>query len=103
MTMLQHWNDLPGQGAGATVTKRSLEGAGASLVQVTIKAGTRADRHAHAHEQFVQVLSGSGMLETTEGRKPFSAGSLFHFSPGAWHEAVFDEDTVLVETNLQAP
>lgn len=101
--MLQHWNDLPRHDASAKVAKRDLVGDGASLVQVTIKAGAKADRHAHAHEQFVQVISGSGELETAEGRHPFSAGSLFHFPPNAWHEAVFDEDTVLVETNLRVP
>ena len=103
MTMLQHWNELPQHAANSNVGKRTVEGIGASLVQVVIKAGTKANRHSHSHEQFVQVLSGSGVLDTEEGRKPFEAGSLFHFPVGAWHAAEFDEDTILVETNLQAP
>ena len=100
MPMLQHWDDLPAEPAGPPVGKRRLGGAGASLVRVQIAAGTQADRHSHDHEQFVQVISGAGMLETQEGRQRFTAGSLFHFPAETWHAAQFDEDTVLVETNL---
>ena len=101
MTLLQHWRDLPVEAAGGdAVRKTRLQGVGAALVRVEIKAGTRAPRHAHDHEQFAQVLAGSGVLETSEGRQPFGAGSLFHFPPNTWHAADFETDTVLVETNL---
>ena len=100
MPILQHWNDLSSEPAGPPVDKRSLKGDGASLVRVEIAAGTKAGRHSHAHEQFVQVISGAGTLETREGRQPFMAGSLFHFPAETWHAAEFDEATVLVETNL---
>ncbi|MDF2601192.1 MAG: Cupin 2 conserved barrel domain protein, partial [Methylobacterium brachiatum] len=50
--------------------------------------------------QFVQVISGSGFLETEQGRTPFAAGSVFHFPAGTWHAAAFETETVLVETNL---
>ncbi len=102
MKMLQHWNDMAVEPRGPTVAKRQVDGLGAGLVRLDIKAGTAAARHSHAFEQFVQVISGRGTLETEEGRHPFSAGSLFHFPAGAWHAADFDEDTVLVETNLKA-
>ncbi len=100
MPILQHWDDLPTEPAGPPVSRRRMEGAGASLVRVEIAAGTKADRHSHGHEQFVQVISGAGTLETQEGHQRFAAGSLFHFPPETWHAAAFDEDTVLVETNL---
>lgn len=100
MPHLQHWSDLPPERRGPTVTRRTAHGAGAALVRLEIEAGTVADRHSHAFEQFVQVLSGKGTLETAEGRRPFEAGSLFHFPADTWHAASFDEDTVLVETNL---
>ena len=100
MPILQHWSDLPDEPAGPPVGKRRLAGAGATLVRVEIAAGTRAGRHSHGHEQFVQVISGAGTLETEEGRQSFRAGSLFHFPAETWHAAEFDEDTVLVETNL---
>lgn len=86
-------------GAGH-VAKRTIPGAGASLVRVVVPAGISAPRHSHVHEQFVQVISGSGTLETEQGRKPFSAGSVFHFPPEAWHAATFETETVLIETNL---
>ena len=102
MGMLLRWDEMAVEPRGPTVSKRHVDGAGAGLVRLDIKAGTVAARHSHAFEQFVQVISGRGTLETEEGRQPFSAGSLFHFPAGAWHAADFDEDTVLVETNLKA-
>ena len=99
MPLLRHWEDLPAEFTGST-SKRRLTGAGASLVQIEIKAGTKAARHTHAYEQFVQVIAGSGRLETEEGCQPFVAGSLFHFPAETWHAAEFDTDTMLVETNL---
>ena len=101
MSMLRHWDELEERAASPSVAKRRLSGSGASLVRLTIKAGTKADRHSHDFEQFVQVIAGSGTLETAEGRKPFRAGSLFHFPKEAWHAARFDEDSILVETNLE--
>ena len=101
MPILNHWENLTAEPAGLA-TRRRLIGAGASLVKIDIKAGMKAGRHTHDFEQFVQVLSGSGTLETEEGRQPFGPGSLFHFPADAWHAAEFDTDTVLVETNLMA-
>ena len=100
MRMLQHWDDLAEAAPSVDVAKRALPGRGASLVRIAIKAGTVAGRHTHPFEQFVQVISGAGTLETEEGTAPFRAGSLFHFPAEAWHAARFDEDTILVETNL---
>ena len=101
MPNLQHWDDVADVVTSQAVRKRILDGTGASLVRVTIAAGTSADRHSHDFEQFVQVISGQGVLETAEGVEAFKAGHLFHFTPGTWHAARFDEDTVLVETNLR--
>ena len=95
------WNDVPEVAAPSGVAKRVVDGAGASLVMVTVPAGTKAGRHSHAHEQFVHVVDGSGRLTTSQGERAFGAGSVFHFPADAWHEASFDSDTVLVETNLQ--
>jgi quercetin dioxygenase-like cupin family protein len=95
------WTDLPETVAPSGVAKRSLAGAGASLVMVRVPAGTAAGRHSHPHEQFVQVVEGRGTLETEQGSRPFGPGSLFHFPPDTWHAARFDSDTVLVETNLE--
>ena len=101
MMMLQHWDDLAEEARGPTVTKRVILGRHATLVRLEIKAGTVAARHTHPFEQFVQVISGAGSLETEEGTAAFRAGSLFHFPAEAWHAAIFDEDTILVETNME--
>lgn len=94
------WTDLPEDVAQNGVAKRRFEGAGAGWVRITIPAGTRAARHSHAFEQMVQVVSGTGILETEQGRTEFGPGSLFHFPSGSWHAAEFITETVLVETNL---
>jgi quercetin dioxygenase-like cupin family protein len=104
-TMTDHltaWAACAESVATTGVAKRTIPGAGASLVRVVVPAGISAARHSHAHEQFVQVISGSGVLETEQGRKPFSAGSVFHFPAGVWHAAMFETETVLIETNLSA-
>jgi quercetin dioxygenase-like cupin family protein len=67
---------------------------------VRVPAGTKAPRHSHGHEQFVQVISGSGTLETEQGSQPFGPGNVFHFPTDTWHAAEFDSGTLLVETNL---
>ncbi len=101
--MNQHcvdWAALPEEVAPSGVANRVLPGTGASLVMVQVPAGTKADRHSHAHEQFVQVLSGSGVLETEQGTHAFSEGSVFRFPAGTWHAARFQTETILIETNL---
>jgi len=97
---LTAWDSCEETVGGNGVVKRTIPGAGGSLVQVVVPAGVSAARHSHEHEQFVQVISGSGFLETEQGRKPFSAGSVFHFPAGTWHAAAFETETVLVETNF---
>ena len=96
------WQERSAEPGANGVTRRRLEGAGATLVRVEIPAGTRAAEHEHAHEQFVEVLSGAGTLTTAAGERPFGAGDVFRFPPGTPHSAVFDEDTVLLEVNVGA-
>ena len=97
---LTAWDACDESVAGNGVAKRTISGTGVSLARVSVPAGLSAPRHSHAHEQFVQVISGSGVLETEQGRKPFSAGSVFHFPVGTWHAAEFETETVLIESNL---
>lgn len=97
---LTAWDDRAESAAENGVAKRTIPGSGASLVRVVVPAGVSAPRHSHDHEQFVQVVSGSGILETGQGRRPFGAGSVFHFPAGTWHAAAFETETVLIETNL---
>ena len=94
MTHLQDWVTTATKTASNGVTKQTIEGAGVSLVRVTVPAGYAASRHHHDHEQLVQVLSGAGELETEQGTRGFGPGSIFFFPAGT--------ETVLVETNLRA-
>ncbi|GJE19465.1 cupin domain-containing protein [Methylobacterium marchantiae] len=75
------WADQAETKSPNGVGKRHLAGDGASLVRISIPAGTKAGRHSHPHEQFVQVLEGSGTLETERGSMAFGPGSVFHFPP----------------------
>jgi len=96
------WDQLPEAFAPNGIAKRVLEGEAATLVTLRVPAGIVGDRHSHPHEQFVQVLSGSGSLLTEQGECAFGPGSVFHFPAGTWHAARFGTETVLVETNLRA-
>jgi quercetin dioxygenase-like cupin family protein len=98
--VLTSWSETHEHTVSPSVRKSTIEGRGASLTRIFIAAGTCASRHAHPFEQFVQVISGSGTLETENGTQSFSAGCVFHFLPDTWHAATFEDDTVLIETNL---
>ena len=103
--MTQHclsWSDLPEDAAPSGVQRQVIDGQTARLVRIVVPAGTKAPRHSHSHEQFVQVISGSGMLETEQGRVAFGPGSVFHFPAETEHAAEFETETVLVEINLSA-
>jgi len=96
------WSQVPETVNDKGVRRREMPGTGVALVRLTIPAGTKAPRHSHPHEQFVQVIEGSGFLETDQGRVPFAAGSVFHFPAEVGHSAEFETETVLVETNPSA-
>lgn len=86
----------------ANVERKTIAGLGASLKRVQIKAGAVAGRHSHPHEQFVIVLEGGGRLECEAGAVVLRPDTVLHFAGGAWHSAVFDTDTILLEINLMA-
>lgn len=98
---LLDWDALERAEVAPGVTKRTIEGDGLSFVRIEIAAGTAAPKHAHVHEQFVHVESGTGSLETEQGSRRFGPGSVFHFPVHAWHAAVFETATVLIEVNLR--
>ena len=97
---LVDWDGITASPQPNGTLRRRIAGTGAELVRMEIPAGCKAPGHSHPHEQFVQVLAGTGFIETTAGRQAFKAGSVFHFPPGTWHAAEMTSDTVLVETNL---
>ena len=94
------WRELASEEGAGGVARRRLGGEGVSLVRVEVPAGTVAAEHAHAHEQFVEVLAGAGTLTTAAGTRGFEAGDVFRFPPGTAHSATFARDTVLLEINV---
>jgi quercetin dioxygenase-like cupin family protein len=80
-----------------------LVGQGATLRQVQVPAGYVAARHSHAHEQFLLVTSGAGLLQCAAGEVALSPGTVIRLAPEAWHSATFTAPTVLIEVNLADP
>jgi quercetin dioxygenase-like cupin family protein len=91
------WSLAPG------ISVPPLEGQGATLRRVDVQAGHVAGRHSHAHEQFLLVTAGSGRLQCEAGEIALASGVVIHLAAGAWHSAVFETPTVLVEVNLAMP
>jgi len=77
-----------------------VEGQRATLRRVEVGAGHVAERHSHAHEQFLLVTAGGGTLRCEAGEVRLAPGVVVHLPPGAWHSAVFEAATVLIEVNL---
>lgn len=98
-TTVYSWGEIEGEQGGGVLRKR-IGGEGASLRRVSVPAGSRAERHSHPHEQFLCVLEGAATLTTAEGSCALAPGVVVRFAPGAWHEAVFERDTVLLEVNV---
>jgi quercetin dioxygenase-like cupin family protein len=94
-----HWSEIAPHGDDKT-DRRLIAGTGADLKRVIVPAGTTASRHSHPFEQFFYVERGSGLLQCAAGEIALRAGTVIHFEPHAWHSAVFDSETVLIEVNL---
>ena len=94
-----HWSEIAPHGDNNT-DRRLIQGTGADLKRVVVPAGAIANRHSHSFEQFFYVERGSGLLQCAAGEIPLCAGTVIHFEPDAWHSAVFDTETVLIEVNL---
>ncbi len=99
-TSVFHWDDVAPQG-DAKADRRVIAGKAGDLKRVVVQAGTVADRHAHDFEQFFMVLEGTGILTCAAGKIPLKPGVVIHFEPAAWHSAVFETATVLVEVNFR--
>jgi len=83
--------------------RRVIAGVAGDLKRVAVKAGTVAARHSHEFEQFFMIHEGTGLLTCAEGDIALRPGVVVHFAPNAWHSAVFETDTILVEVNFRKP
>jgi quercetin dioxygenase-like cupin family protein len=94
------WDDVETHGDDKA-DRRVIPGRAGDLKRVRVPAGYVAGRHEHAFEQFFMVLEGTGVLTTEAGDIALTPGTVVHFEPHAWHSAVFETDTVLVEVNFR--
>lgn len=94
------WPEVDGETAD-DITRKQIDGKGAVLRHVDVPAGHEAARHDHPFEQFIQVISGTGVLQCDAGEVKLQPGTVVHLPAGAWHSAVFETDTVLVEVNVK--
>lgn len=95
-----HWDEIATQG-DAKADRRVLPGRGGDLKRVLVPAGTVAAEHSHDFEQFFMVLEGVGTLTCAAGEILLRPGVVIHFEPDAWHRAIFDTDTTLIEVNFK--
>lgn len=93
------WDEVAPYG-DAKADRRVVKGRAGDLKRVLVKAGTVAERHAHDFEQFFMVQEGTGALTCAAGVIALKPGVVIHFEPDAWHSAVFESDTVLIEVNF---
>ena len=96
---LVDWDGITASPQPNGTLRRRIAGTGAELVRMEIPAGCKAPGHSHPHEQFVQVLAGTGFIETTAGRQAFKAGSVFPLPARHLARGRDDQRHVLVETN----
>lgn len=94
-----HWDDIATYG-DEKADRRVIPGSGGDLKRVRVKGGSVAERHEHDFEQFFLVQEGIGVLTCAAGEIALRPGVVIHFEPHAWHSAVFETDTVLIEVNF---
>jgi quercetin dioxygenase-like cupin family protein len=61
--------------------------------------GAKHDRHRHFEcDEFLLVMSGSGLVHTNEGMEPAAAGDVIFTPAGDWHgfDNTSDEDVELI-------
>ena len=101
-TRLYRWDEVAPYGDDKA-DRRMVRGRAGDLKRVIVKAGTISARHEHDFEQFFLVQEGTGTLTCAAGMIPLEPGVIILFEPNAWHGAVFDTDTVLIEVNFAKP
>jgi len=89
--------DLPEERIGDKITRRILVGEREMIVFWTMKAGARAERHQHPHEQMFWVLSGRMEFDLDGEARTCVAGDLGVIPGNTPHAAYFPEDTEVVD------
>jgi quercetin dioxygenase-like cupin family protein len=97
----RRWDDMPEEQVTDGIARRLVGGSQGTAVQVLLSSGASLAAHAHPHEQFTHVVSGSLRLCVGDGADRrehiVDAGSVVHLPGGVLHEAQALEDTVAID------
>jgi quercetin dioxygenase-like cupin family protein len=97
----RRWDDMPEEQVADGIARRLVGGSHGTALQVLLSSGTTLAAHAHPHEQFTHVVSGSLHFRVGEGtdrrEHTLDPGSIVHVPGGVLHETHALEDTVAIE------
>ncbi len=96
---IHNWNELPGHDKGDGRVQRVIAGENMTVLQQTIKAGTKPNPHSHPWEQMSIVLKGRATFRCMGKEVTHGPGGLVVFPPNEEHstEVVGDEDFFVEE------
>ena len=99
MMQAYNWNELPGHDTGDGRVQRVIAGDNMTVLQQTIKAGSKPNPHSHPWEQMSIILSGRATFRCTGKEVTHGPGGLAVFPPNEEHstEVVGDEDLFVEE------
>lgn len=88
---------VPEERVNDKITRKVVSGEQGMLVWWNIKAGGHAHAHKHPHEQIVWMLKGKCEFRVGNETRSCGPGDLVVIPGGIEHEAVFSEDTEVVD------
>jgi quercetin dioxygenase-like cupin family protein len=88
---------LPEEKIGDKITRKVLVGEKEMVVFWRMKAGARAARHQHPHEQIFWMLCGRMEFDLDGDKRTCVAGDVGVIPGNTPHEAYFPEDTDVVD------
>lgn len=88
---------LPEERIGDRITRKILVGDKCMVVFWRMKAGARAARHQHPHEQLFWMLSGRMEFDLDGEKRTCVAGDCGVIPGNTPHEAYFPEDTEVID------
>ena len=97
----RRWDDMPEEQVGDGIARRLVGGSQGTALQILLAGGATLAAHAHPHEQFTHVISGSLRFTIGDGddarEHTLDAGSIVHVPGGVRHEAYALADTVAID------
>jgi quercetin dioxygenase-like cupin family protein len=97
----RRWDDMPEVQVAHGIARRLVGGSQGTALQLLLSGGVTLAAHAHPHEQFTHVVSGSLRFTVGDGadrrEHTLDGGSVVHVPGGVLHEAHALADTVAIE------